>query len=143
MKRLQRVLSILSGLNRRQYRVLVWLWIAGILAALSIPLGNIPSMEGAPGLDLAVHLVLFFGLAILSMRAFRPAPDDAWTERLDVDAVWTLGLGTLFAAGTELFQHVVPSNRQADPVDFIADVVGLGLGVAAYVVRRRRTEVES
>lgn len=136
-------MRFLSGLDRWQYRTLVGLWIAGILTALSVPLGGVPKMDRAPGLDLVVHLVLFAGLAVLAMRALRPDPASDAPERLRIDALWTLGLGTVFAAATEVFQHFLPTNRSADPLDFVADAVGLVLGTVAYVVRRRRHTVGS
>ena len=136
-------------------------WTTGILVALSIPSPNLPEIDPSLTLDKVAHLVLFAGLAVFWMRALRPSdasPSDAsasdgasgdgasgdgasagcsapprpWTR-----AVGVFAAGVVFAVGSEFYQKILPFKRTADPYDAIADIVGLILGLSAYLFYRR------
>lgn len=103
-------------------------WALAILALCSIPGDEIADWE-LFSYDKLGHLAMFFGLGWLWARA---AP-----ARLGA----VVAGGLAFAAGTEVWQAVMPLGRSGDPFDALADAVGLGLGVAAAVWMHRRQAV--
>lgn len=95
-------------------RILLYGYVAVMLAALLLPVPDVPGY--APGnFDKLAHIGLFMGLALLL----------AWTttgplRRRVVVAV----MGTvLFGAFTELLQGALP-YRSGDPLDLAADLAG-------------------
>jgi VanZ family protein len=73
----------------------------------------------AAGGDKLVHALLFFGLALLTVRALRPLD-----HRRALG--WSVALGMTWAPLSEWIQHRVP-NRDASLADVAADLVGLAL----------------
>lgn len=150
------LLRFLRSFSTQQYLVIAGVWTTGILVALSIPSPNLPEIDPSLTLDKVAHLVLFAGLAVFWMRALRPSdasPSDAsasdgasgdgasagcsapprpWTR-----AVGVFAAGVVFAVGSEFYQKILPFKRTADPYDAIADIVGLILGLSAYLFYRR------
>lgn len=116
------------------YRLLAALWTAGIVLAMSIPTGNFGKIQPELGFDKVIHVILFAGFGILWLRGLCP-PDD---ERLSRCFRRRGGLffvaGVLFAAGTEVYQYLLPIGRMADPYDVTADLVGFVVAFAAYYV---------
>ncbi|WP_263790570.1 hypothetical protein [Salinibacter sp.] len=133
-------MRILSSLRTVHYRLLATLWTVGILVALTFPTGSMPDAQ-ATGLDKVVHAGLFAGFGILWLRGLCP-PD---TERLSAcfrrrGGMFFVG-GLLFAVGTEVYQHLLPVQRMADPYDVTADLLGFGVAfVGYYVYHVRRTD---
>jgi VanZ family protein len=100
----------------------VAVWAGVILAATSVP--NVPGPPTA-GSDKVVHLAMYAILGALSLRATAidgPAPR---TIALTLAAV------AAFAAADEWHQQFIPS-RSADGADWVADVAGATLGIAAF-----------
>jgi len=155
------LLRFLRSFSTRQYLVIAGVWTTGILVALSIPSPNLPEIDPSLTLDKVAHLVLFAGLAVFWMRALRPsdasasdasASDDEPGDAAPGDAAptgrsarplpWTraagvFAAGVVFAVGSEFYQKILPFKRTADPYDAIADIVGLILGLSAYLLYRR------
>ncbi len=100
-------------------------WGLFILALCTVPGRSIPDSEIA-SLDKLVHFGVFFVLAWLWM----PPSAGKWAS-----AQVSLG-GTMYAAFTELYQGWLPWERTPDPFDFLANVVGLLLGVLSFVAIR-------
>lgn len=100
-------------------RLLALGWTLAILIGCSIPGDDLPSSI-LLSFDKLAHLLAFVGFGWLWLRAY---PDAART---------ILIAGLLFAVGTEVYQHLMPIGRHFDPLDALADAVGLllGLGVA-------------
>jgi hypothetical protein len=74
--------------------------------------------------DKAVHVLLFAAPAAAGLLAgLRPA--------------YLLGLLALHAPVSELLQHTILPHRTGDPLDALADLVGVALGAAAGVVWAR------
>jgi VanZ family protein len=96
-----------------------------ILGSVWLPTpGGLPS---APGLDKLVHAGSFFGLAI------------AWRwAGLSMPVVAALGL--VLGAVTEYGQGLLPWPRSADPIDFLADAVGVLVGLVVWARWRRAPE---
>lgn len=102
-------------------RTLALGWTLAIVVGCSLPGDALPSSVWL-SFDKVLHLVAFAGFGWLWLRAYP-------------HAVWTILLGgLLFAVGTEVYQHLMPIGRFFDPVDALADALGLliGLGVARW-----------
>lgn len=146
------LLRLLRSFSTRQYLVIAGVWTTGIVIALSIPSPNLPEIDPSLTLDKIAHLVLFAGLAVFWMRALRPeeastagdaSSDDASPGRSPQPLPWPRAAGVFvagvaFAVGSEFYQKILPFKRTADPYDAIADIVGLILGLSAYLLYRRR-----
>ncbi len=104
------------------YRTPFSLFVAVSVVILFTPASGVPSAP--PGTDVIVHLTLFAALAgtgtLARLRA-RPL---------------ALGL-TLYAGGSEMLQMLLPLGRSGDPVDVLADLAGVALGLTP-VLRRAR-----
>ncbi len=93
-------------------------WTVGILAACSIPGNDLPDLE----LDLLrpdkiVHFSLFLGFGWLWLRAL--------PRTLRFRLTLVLGLGALYAVGTEIYQGLLPWDRTPDVMDAVANLIGL------------------
>jgi len=100
-----------------------------------------------------------FGLAVLILLTLclapsRNLPDMGTGDRFEHSAAWFVltitGYGLapkrriaipafalFYGAVIEVLQGIVGTGRQSDPVDFVADGVGVGLGVLLYVAARQ------
>jgi VanZ family protein len=128
-------------LSATTYRWGAICWTLGIVVACSLPPASLAAPSPALGLDKVAHFVLFAGLAGLWMRALCP-PGATTAAALRHYGLRLALLGGLFAVGTEVYQHLLPIRRMADPYDALADGVGLLAGLLGYVayVRRRNRE---
>lgn len=112
----------------------VWslLWAAVILILCSLPSESTDSIPKFPGIDKLVHAGFFFVLSVLLLngearkqRTSRPS----WRI-----AIRVISFSTLFALFTEFIQWKVFTYRSAEAWDLFADVVGIGMGVFAYLL---------
>lgn len=118
-------------MHRRKFAALAWGLL--ILALCTVPGQSIPG-AGIVSLDKVVHFGLFFVLAWLWTRS------SVWKGT----AAAALFGGTVYAAFTEIYQGWLPWERTPDPLDFLANVVGLLAGVLFFVLlRTARTRGES
>lgn len=131
------VQGIRKRLSEQDYRGPALLWIIGILVAMSIPVPNVGTVDPSLGLDKFIHAFLFAGLGVLSVRALRSRYGDTPGRTLGRRVAVTMVGGVIFAAATEVYQHVLLPGRSGDPYDFIADVVGLVAAMVVYVLVRR------
>jgi VanZ family protein len=100
-----------------------------VLYALTIAtLSHIPGLRPPPGAswaDKAVHVVLYTGFGLtLALALTAQLPHRPFGKV----ALWTFVLGALYAASDEVHQLFVP-YRVADFLDWVADVVGIGISV--------------
>lgn len=95
------------------------LWTLGIGIAVVLPGSYIPGTGW--DVDKLVHFAMFFGYAVLWVRALRPRVRRPW--------LWVLVTGVVYSVGTELLQTWLPDERFGDPYDALADVTGLVLGL--------------
>ena len=87
------------------------------LVVLFAPASATPSTL-PPGVDKAVHLALFAALAWTGRRAGLPVP--------------ALAVGLIaYAVGSEVLQGLLPIGRSPDPLDVVADTVGVAVGLVA------------
>jgi VanZ family protein len=94
-------------------------WAALILVLTSVPTPSGPA--GIPHLDKVAHVLMYAGQGWLVTRALR-------TRRFGTLAVALVGIA-IFALLDEWHQQFV--SRDPDVMDWIADVIGASLGIAA------------
>lgn len=117
-------------------RVLFVLYII-LLAFLCF--GNFSSMQHAPktvlGIpsDKVVHFAMFLPFPILSFLSYNGF-SRKFGKALAVIALAFLA-GAILAAGTELGQGLT-SYRSADSHDFLADLIGLGVGALCLIITK-------
>lgn len=133
----------LSSLTARHYRILAVLWAVGILVACSLPADTLPEVQSAFSPDKIVHVGLFAVFGILWMRGVCPPNDDVGTSCLVRHGVALLLVGGLFAAGTEVYQYLVPLQRLGDPFDALANGIGLFLALGIYYGYHKQASAHS
>jgi VanZ family protein len=113
-----------------------FLWAAFILALTLSPAPALPEVKWIyiPHADKIVHFVLFGVMYILLMRGLmkQHAP-----ELYNRDVMWSIIIVVLYGAATEILQAVLPSGRDADIIDWLADCAGTGFAFIAYGFRRK------
>lgn len=104
------------------------LWAVLIFLASSIPSGSLPPVVFHIQ-DLILHFAVYliFGV-LLAHAADMPTPREVSLRRFMV----TLGLGMLYAVSDEFHQTYVP-GRYAEVSDFVADSLGIVVGMALYI----------
>lgn len=97
-------------------------WTVLIVVLCTVPVSEMPAQFPPFSYDKWVHLGLFAVFAVLWLRA-RPGQGLA-----------ILVAGTVFGIGIEVVQGILPIGRSPDPLDAVADVVGLvvGLGLGMW-----------
>ncbi|WP_051515736.1 hypothetical protein [Candidatus Blastococcus massiliensis] len=98
------------------------------LAVLFAPASDVPSAP--PGVDKLVHAGLFAALVVTGRWA-----------GLSARAVPPLLIG--YAAVSEVVQGLSPLDRSASVADFVADVLGVLLGLVAWAALERRVAAEA
>lgn len=114
------------------YRLLAALWTAGIVLAMSLPTGRLGTIDPTLGIDKLVHVILFAGFGGLWLRGLCPPDEQGLRSRFRRRGSLFFVAGVLFAAGTEVYQYLIPVRRLADPYDVTADLVGFGLAFVGY-----------
>lgn len=121
-----------SALRTAHYRLLAVLWTVGLILAVTLPTGNVPRVQPAPGFDKIVHAVLFGGFGILWLRGLCPPIENGLSSRFPWRGFLLLSVGVLFAVGTEVYQHLAPIERMGSTYDVAADLFGLFVAFAGY-----------
>jgi VanZ family protein len=127
-------MRLLSSMTTVHYRLLAVLWTVGIVLAMSIPANDLTGMQPGLGLDKVVHVILFAGFGILWLRAVCPPDESGLPGSFRRRAGLFFVAGVLFAVGTEVYQHLLPVRRMADPYDVTADLIGFIIAFASYYV---------
>ena len=115
----------------RPANILAILWTFAILAACSLPGNELPKINFdlfEP--DKIAHFILFFFFGWLWLEA---APPEKKGRRILI-AVF----GALYAITTELYQSALPLGRTADPMDAVANLIGLFTAMSSYSWLRAR-----
>ena len=115
----------MANISRFQTFLLATGWTLGILIACSIPGHDIPDI----GFDLfeydkLVHFALFVGFGWLWSRAI--------PKRFSSRFVWIGLAGLMYAVGTEIYQGMLPWERTPDPMDAMANMLGLLLSILVH-----------
>lgn len=103
-------------------------WTLGILSALFLPGSYIPDSE-LFSFDKVIHFLLFGGFAGLWMVALG--------DSLDRAAVYIVVLGLGYGILTEVGQSLLDGGREGDPLDAVANAVGVLSGVGAFLLWRK------
>lgn len=119
-------------LSTTQYRWGAALWTLAILAACSLPATSLASVEPTLPLDKLAHFGLFVIFGSLWMRVLCPPDATASWGQFRREGGRLLVLGGLFAGASEVYQHLIPVRRMADPYDALADGLGLLVGIVLY-----------
>jgi membrane associated rhomboid family serine protease len=93
------------------------------LAVLFAPASDVPGAP--PGVDKTVHAALFAALALSGRWA-------------GIGRSVLAGLLVIYAAASEVVQGLSPLERTASVADWVADVVGLLMGLALWEFLARR-----
>ncbi|MFI5695722.1 VanZ family protein [Kribbella sp. NPDC051586] len=99
----------------------VWLWRIAFVAAVALQLYGVYSPReagphiGFPQIDKIAHCFLFAAVAFTGLKVGIPAR-------------WLLGALAANAVVSELVQHWLLPQRDGDPLDALADLVGVALG---------------
>ena len=133
----------LSALTTTQYQWLAVFWTAAILGGLSLPPSSLSPVQTLLSFDKLIHAVLFGVFGLLWMRVLCPPAVAGRGTVLRWRGGPLLGVGVLFAGGTEVYQHVIPVRRMSDPYDALADAVGLLIGILLYGLLVRYGDTES
>jgi VanZ family protein len=108
----------------------VWLWRIAFVAAVALQLYGVYSPReagphvGIPQIDKIAHCLLFAAVAFTGLK-------------VGVPARWLLGALAANAIVSELVQHWLLPQRDGDPFDVLADLVGVALG--AWIGLRTRS----
>ncbi|MEZ4700648.1 MAG: VanZ family protein [Rhodothermales bacterium] len=112
-------------------RLLAIGWTLGILLACSIPGNDIPKIDfDLLRPDKIVHFSLFLGFGWLWLSA------TPRTYRFRFPIV--IGLGVLYAIGTEIYQGLLPWDRTPDVFDALANILGLSTAAGLFRWQERR-----
>jgi aminopeptidase YwaD len=116
-----------------------FLWAAVILALTLSPAPELPQVKWItiPHADKIVHAVLFGVLYILLMRGLmKQRAPDVYSRYV----LWTIVIVILYGAATEILQAILPTGRDADVMDWLADCAGTGLAFILYGFRWKITK---
>ena len=96
---------------------------------------DMPSVEqslwGIPT-DKVFHFLMFIPFPCLAYFAF-----NRYAEKRRTAVLWTFVtffIGIVLAAGTEIGQALLTDWRTGDPLDFRADLIGLGVGTLIVII---------
>ncbi|MEV4263678.1 VanZ family protein [Kribbella sp. NPDC049584] len=108
----------------------VWLWRIAFVAAVALQLYGVYSPReagphiGIPQIDKVAHCFLFAAVAFTGLK-------------VGVPGRWLLGALAANAIVSELVQHWLLPQRDGDPFDVLADLVGVALG--AWIAGKTRS----
>lgn len=106
------------------FRRLTLAWFIVTLIILGLPSGSFPSTS-IPHADKIVHFLIF---AVGSFVAVR-----GWPNRILLVVLLLL----LFAPLAEIWQHILPTRRHADPMDALANATGVIVGLTLALLSLR------
>ena len=114
------------------------IWLAGVFLLTLLPGNYFPRVSSFWSLlspDKLVHIAMFAGLAfLLALGLKRQYPD------LSVRCIfaWVVIISTFIAILTELLQWHLPIKRDGNIYDAIADIAGIFIGFAAFLLLKNK-----
>lgn len=121
------------------------LWLTGLLVITLIPGNFVPKTKGFwshLSADKIIHLVLFAGQSFLLLKGLaKQYPEKSGRYKLEV----VLLLSVILAALTEVLQWLLPIKRDGNFFDGLANIVGITIGLTAYllVVRKKYQKLKT
>jgi VanZ family protein len=124
---------LLDGdINLSASKKFIYYWLPVIIYCLLIFIqSSYPSPESIPALpyiDKILHFVAYAILGVLFFRAFRT---QRFKENINLVIVLSILSSSLYGLSDEVHQYFVP-HRNADIMDFLADVAGSICGVYVF-----------
>ena len=124
-------------MERRFFRLFLLYWLpvliyVTVIIVLSAQPYLTPPLE-FPNSDKLMHVLEYFGLGILAVRALRA------TMRISlplVAALIALSFGIVVGTGDEYLQSFIP-GRVSSPFDLLADTIGMMLAQLVYLAFTR------
>lgn len=113
--------------------IVIPLWTLILLGVLLAPVAGtgIPALGGFKHFDKVVHFCLF------AVTGFVCVFGAGFLHQFRSRIVFEIAFGLLLAAGTEFAQSFIPV-RDMSPYDFLADTLGLGVGLLSYAFLHSR-----
>lgn len=119
--------------KKLRFILIFWLppafWMAFIFLGSSVPGSYMPPLGSH--VDKFMHAVEYFILGYLLVRAFyNSAPGQGLKKAMIISII----IASLYAASDEWHQRFV-SARTQDAFDFVADLIGINIGIFLYTKR--------
>lgn len=112
------------------YKIIFFLYGAFLLYILLRPTSDLPhNFPSFEGMDKVVHFLIFALLAYLYKKAF---PKHSIVKELLLLAGYALL--------TEIMQEQMQMGRSGDPMDMLADILGIFAGVFVFNLTKKVTE---
>ncbi len=131
------VKNLKLAVNRRKrflFHLLPAVGYAALIFALSsFPL-DVEELRPVFEYDKLLHLVEYYILGYLLMRAFKTSPVPTLTGKA---VLATILVGTVYGASDEIHQYFVP-GRNCDLFDFLFDAAGVSLAAVSFSFVRHR-----
>ncbi len=120
--------KIYHQLNAQKWPILFWFFFSLVTFLLLIELA--PKPQKIPHLDKIQHAVIFIILMLSAAMAWKP------------HRYWLASALILYGASTELFQVLFTITRQASVYDWLADCVGIAIGLLIFVLYKKHREIK-
>jgi len=120
---------ISSGGVKTHWPGLLWAFLILLLSTFTPPGIHIPTLFDLFEPDKVGHFAFYSALVFLLVLGFNRAHPAHWMRRNPARTAWFLA--ALYGGLIELYQGFILTDRQADPIDFLADCIGglLGIGL--------------
>ena len=112
------------------YKIIFFLYGGFLLYILLRPTSDLPqNFPSFEGMDKVIHFLIFALLAYLYKKAF---PKHSIVKEL----LWLAGYALL----TEFMQEQMQMGRSGDPLDMLADVLGIFAGIFVFNLTKKTAE---
>ena len=115
--------KIYRQLNAQKWPILFWGFFSFVTFFLLIELA--PKPQKIPHLDKIQHAIIFTILTLSAAMAWKP------------HRYWLAAALILYGASTELFQGLLTVTRQASVYDWLADCVGIAIGLLIFALYKK------
>jgi VanZ family protein len=115
--------KILKQILQQKWQILFWAFLSLVTFLLLIELA--PKPQKIPHLDKIQHAVIFTILTLSAATAWKP------------HIYWLVAALILYGASTELFQGLFTVTRQASIYDWLADCVGIAIGLLIFALYQK------
>ena len=125
---------------RNNYPALVWAVLILVLTLSPAPeLPRVPLLN-IPHFDKIVHLGMFGVLYLLLMKGLMKQHGYAAYNRMVVLSVIIV---VVYGAATEVLQKILPTGRDADIFDWLADCAGAAIAYIIYGLLKRQKSISA
>ncbi|MFM9007633.1 MAG: VanZ family protein [Bacteroidota bacterium] len=132
---------ISSGGIKTHWPGLLWAFLILLLSTFTPPGIHIPTLFDLLEPDKVGHFAFYSALVFLLVLGFNRAQTGHWMRCNTVRTAWLMAI--LYGGLIELYQGFILTDRQADPIDFLADCIGGLLGILLLRIRKLSRLVNS